>query len=209
MGSTPRPPVRVRRTLPEDVPGLVRLSSLAYTPLLGWWEDEFESHLRVFPEGQLLAEDPDEGEIVGLAASLVIRRDAFEPTADWYEITGEGFFTTHDPQGETLYGAGVLVAEDARGRGVGSALYAAREELLRGLGLERILAGARISGYHEVAEELTAWEYVDEVVRGLRDDPTLSFQLSHGFQVLQVIPAYLPQDRESLGYAAEIEWRPG
>lgn len=210
-GDPPPSPVRVRRTEEEDIPALVRLSALSYSPLLGWWEEEFRSHLRVFPEGQLVAEVEDgegDGEIVGLAASLILRREAFEPAVDWYEITGDGLFTTHDPRGETLYGAGVLVAEGARGQGVGSALYDAREALLRKLGLQRILAGARISGYHEVSDRLTAWEYVHEVVEGRRTDPTLSFQLARGFRVLQVVPGYLPEDRESVGYAAEVEWRP-
>ena len=37
-------------------------------------------------------------------------------------------------------------------------------------------------------------------------DPTLSFQLKEGFHVLAVVPHYLSDDPESLGYAAVIEW---
>ena len=37
-------------------------------------------------------------------------------------------------------------------------------------------------------------------------DPTLSFQLSEGFQVLAVVSGYLRNDAESQGHAAIIEW---
>lgn len=49
-------------------------------------------------------------------------------------------------------------------------------------------------------------EYVTEVVGGVRHDPTLSFQLQEGFHVLAVVPHYLSDGPESLGYAAVIEW---
>ena len=49
-------------------------------------------------------------------------------------------------------------------------------------------------------------EYVVEVVEGVEHDPTLSFQLKEGFHVLAVVPHYLSDDPESLGYAAVIEW---
>src|SRR5262249_10234802 len=38
------------------------------------------------------------------------------------------------------------------------------------------------------------------------DDQTLSFQLHEGFHVLAVVPHYLSDDPDSLGYAALIEW---
>jgi hypothetical protein len=46
----------------------------------------------------------------------------------------------------------------------------------------RIRAGARIPGYGVVADRMSPEVYVEEVVRGLRKDPTLSFQLAQGFQ---------------------------
>jgi hypothetical protein len=47
---------------------------------------------------------------------------------------------------------------------------------------------------------------VVDVVEGLEYDATLSFQLKEGFHVLAVVPHYLTDDPESLGYAAVIEW---
>ena len=42
--------------------------------------------------------------------------------------------------------------------------------------------------------------------RVLLRDPTLSFQLREGFDVLAVVDSYLRNDPESLGHAAVIEW---
>ena len=43
-------------------------------------------------------------------------------------------------------------------------------------------------------------------VQGQEHDPTLSFQLNEGFHVVAVVPHYITDDPESLGYAAVIEW---
>jgi len=91
-------------------------------------------------------------------------------------------------------------------RGIGKKLYAARRELVRRLGLRRSRAGARLRGYHRRAAKMSPEEYVAAVVRGELRDPTLSFQLREGFEVLAVVNSYLRNDPESLGYAAIIEW---
>jgi hypothetical protein len=63
-----------------------------------------------------------------------------------------------------------------------------------------LLTGGRISGYAEVADEMTPKEYVADVVAGKRRDPALTFQLKNGLVVLDVVPDYL-QDTESRGFA--------
>jgi predicted amidohydrolase len=52
---------------------------------------------------------------------------------------------------------------------------------------------------------MTPQEYVAEVVRGKRKDPTLSFQLGNGLIVLDVVPQYL-EDVESRCFATLLEW---
>jgi hypothetical protein len=99
-----------------------------------------------------------------------------------------------------------MVAPALQGPGIGTRLYEARRALVRRLGLRRIRAGARLRGYHRVADRMTPEEYVRAVERGELYDPTLSFQLKRGFRVLAVVGGYLRHDPESLGYAAVIEW---
>jgi GNAT superfamily N-acetyltransferase len=197
--------VVVRTTRPEDFPGIIELTQRVYPDAPPWTIEQLASHLRVFPEGQLVAVIA--GEVVGMAASLIVLWDDYEFDTTWRDFTANGMFTNHDPErGRTLYGAEIMVDPARQGSGVGSQLYDARRELARRLGLRRIRAGARLRGYHRVAAELSPQEYVKRVERGELTDPTLSFQLHRGFRVLTVVSGYLRHDPESLGYAAVIEW---
>ncbi len=200
--------VWVRQTRPEDIPALLRISRSIYGEDGSWKAPELHLHQEVFPEGQMVAVGTRSGRILGMVVSLVIAGERWPPGAPWREVTDRGRLGTHDPGGDTLYGAGVAVRRDTRGLGVGTALYEAREALLHRMGLRRIRAGARISGYRKVADHLSPEAYVEAVVRGERTDPTLSFQLARGFQVVSVVADYLRTDLASLGYAAIVEWHP-
>jgi GNAT superfamily N-acetyltransferase len=209
-GPPPDPELRVRLTRPEDIPAIITLSRQVYGPGGAWLTPELYAHQAAFPEGQLLIREGRGGPILGFAVTLIIDSSRFSLQASWDEITADGRLTTHEPRaGDTLYGAGIAVHPHARGRGIGRRLYGAREALTERLGLARIRAGARIPGYRQVSRIMDPFHYVHEVAEGIRRDPTLSFQLHMGFQVLGVALDYLPLDRESLGHAAVVEWTPG
>lgn len=199
--------VSIRQTRPEDSPNIIRLCEVTYPDAICWSPAQLASHLAVFPEGQFVAILRDGGAVVGMAASLIVLWDDYSITTSWRDFTDGGMFTNHDPgRGRTLYGAEIMVDPRCRRLGIGTALYAAREALVRRLGLLRIRAGARLRGYHRHADRLSPEEYVSQVVSGELDDPTLSFQLRRGFRVLGIAPSYLRHDPESLGFAAVIEW---
>lgn len=208
MPTRSRISVRVREAIRADIPALIELNRAAYPVLAGenvvWGEAHLLSHLRVFPRGQLVAEA--NGKILGAAASLIVTLGS-DPMRQhtWAGITDSGYFTNHDPQGDTLYGADVYVHPDSRGLGVGHALYESRRELCRRLNLRRILAGGRLWNYHEHAEKMSPQEYAQRVVSGEFRDLVLSFQLREGFQLRAVMPNYL-RDPKSLNYASLIEW---
>ncbi|KAA0252098.1 GNAT family N-acetyltransferase [Acidobacteria bacterium ACD] len=196
----------VRQTLPEDFPGIVELSKRVYPFGPPWSVEQLSSHHCVFPEGQFVAVAHGTAHVVGMAASLVVFWDDYDLTASWRDFTGAGLFTNHDPdRGRTLYGAEVMADPELRGRGIATLLYGARRRLVEERRLLRIRAGARLRGYHLHAD-LGPEEYAARVVRGELVDPTLTFQLHRGFHVLAIVPSYLRQDPESLGYAAVIEW---
>ena len=197
--------VLVRNTRPEDFPGITSLCKKVYPQAPPWGDNQLASHLAVFPEGQFVAEDL-EGHVLGMASSLIVLWDDYEIDLDWRDMTDGGMFTNHDPDGRTLYGAEIMVDPETRGRGVGKAIYGARRDLGRRLGLLRIRAGARLRDYHKVAPEMAATEYVRRVIRGDLVDRTLTFQLRRDFHVLAAVAGYLGGDPESLGHAAVIEW---
>lgn len=199
-------PIDIRATLATDSEGIIELCRAVYPASRPWTIDQLASHLTVFPEGQLVAALQREARIVGMAASLMIRWDEYDVEASWPDVTDRGRFTNHDPTGKTLYGAEIMVHPAFQRRGIGKQLYAARRQIARSMHLKRIRAGARLRGYHQYADQLSAEEYVIEVIRGSLHDPTLSFQLHEGFEVFGVVHGYLRNDPESHGYAALIEW---
>jgi len=203
----PRPsPVVIRPTEPRDAAGIIGLCRVVYPESLPWSDAQLASHLEVFPEGQLVAVTEPNERVVGMAASLIVCWDEYDPAATWRSFTGAGTFRNHDPMGRTLYGAEVMVHPEMQRRRIGRRLYAARRGIAQRSGLLRIRAGARLRGYHRHADRLGPEEYVLNILHGRLKDPTLSFQLREGFQVFGVVQGYLGRDPESLGYAALIEW---
>jgi len=199
--------VIVRNTAPQHFDRITELCRRVYPDTPAWNAEQLSSHLRVFPEGQFVAVFGPDETVVGMAASLIVDWDHYHMLDDWECFTADGMFTNHDPRnGHTLYGAEAIVDPTLQHHGIGDKLYRRRRELTEALKLRRIRAGSRLRGYHDFAGKLKPEQYVTEVVAELRYDPTLSFQLREGFHVLAVVPHYLNDDPESLGYAAVIEW---
>lgn len=200
--------ILIRQVQQEDMPRMIALNKKAFPQMaeenVVWSERQLQNHLKLFPAGQLVAEL--DGAIVGAVATLIVRAERDPYRAHTYAgITDGGYFHNHDPQGDTLYGADVYVDPDCQGRGIGAALYEARRRLCRDLNLRRILAGGRIAGYAELAEQLTPEEYIQQVVDGERRDSVLSFQLREGFVVRGILRNYIT-DPMSNNLASLIEW---
>jgi ribosomal protein S18 acetylase RimI-like enzyme len=199
--------VHVRNTERRDFAAIGDLCRRVYPETPPWTAEQLASHLRVFPEGQFVAVIGAEERIVGMNASLIVHWDDYQTLDCWQEFTANGMFTNHSPaHGHTLYGAEIIIDPTLQHHGIGGKLYTARRALAERLQLRRIRGGGRLRDYHTYASRMTASEYVVAVVHGVLSDRTLSFQLHEGFHVLAVVPHYLPDDPESLGFAAVIEW---
>jgi len=199
--------VSVRQTAPRDFAGITELCRRIYPDTPPWNTEQLSSHLRVFPEGQFVAVHGPDEQVAGMSASLIVDWEDYDMLDNWEQFTADGMFTNHDPQrGRTLYGAEVIVDPTLQHHGIGDKLYRARRNLTESHKLFRIRAGSRLRGYCHSAATEKPEDYVVAVVEGRQHDPTLSFQLNEGFHVLAVVPHYLSDDPESLGYAAVIEW---
>lgn len=202
------PDIIVRQTCPADFDAIIAMGGRVFPRAVPWTVEQLEKHLELFPQGQLVAVDRDVGVVVGMSASLIVTWDDYEVEQSWHDFTDDGWFTNHDPLGRTLYGAETMVHPDHRRRGVGTLLYDARRELVRTWRLARIRFGALLSGYEAHADGLSPEDYVEKVVAGEMRDPTISFQIRHGFRPIAVVTDYLPAGREprSRGNAVVMEW---
>ena len=169
-----------------------------------WTRKQFRAMLGRFAEGQLCIED--NGKVIAAALSLVVDYKRYGDFHTHEQITGNGYFTTHDPNGDSLYGVDVFVDPEYRGLRLGRRLYDARKELCRKLNLRRIIFGGRIPRYDKYADKMTPQQYIELVKAREVYDPVLSFQLSNDFHVRRVITGYLPEDTQSHAYAVISQW---
>ena len=123
----------------------------------------------------------------------------------WKEITANGMFANHNPNGDSLYGTDISTHPKYRHEGIGSMLYDERKRLVIKLKLRRMIAGGRLFNYSNYSNQMSAEDYAKKVVEGKLHDPVLSFEIANGFRFIKVISDYL-DDVRSLNYASFIEW---
>ncbi len=197
--------LRLRTLTEEDYPALALLMDQVYHDIGGAWPEEtIKTLIRIFPEGQLVIED--NGELVATALTIKVKYDRFSNPHRYEDLITDDKVQSHDKKGDALYGLDVFVDKEYRGYRLGRRLYEARKELCREENLRAILAGGRLPGYTNYADQMPVTEYIEQVEARAIYDPILSFQLSNGFDVKRLMKAYLPEDEDSHGYATLLEW---
>ncbi len=195
----------LRNLKQKDYTDIASIMNRVYAALGGVWpRTKFRAMLKAFPEGQICIED--NGKVIAAAFSVVVDYDKFGDDHTYDEITGDAYLTTHDPNGDVLYGVDVFVDPDYRDMRLGRRLYEARKELCRNLNLRVIVAGGRIPNYRDHAAEMTPQAYIEAVKCKEIYDPILTFQLANDFEVKRVLTGYLPEDKASKGHATLLEW---
>jgi predicted amidohydrolase/ribosomal protein S18 acetylase RimI-like enzyme len=169
-----------------------------------WSKARIDTLLEKFPEGQLCIEV--DGKVVACALAIVVDYTQIDDAHTYNEITGNYTFSTHDPEGNVMYGIEIFVHPEYRGLRLGRRLYDERKVLCERLNLKSIVAGGRLPNYHQFSNDLSPREYIDKVKLKEIYDPTLTFQLANDFHVNKVLKGYLPGDYESKEYATLLEW---
>src|ERR1044072_3810242 len=199
--------VIIRNIRVDDIDKILELQEVSFADMAAygmvWPAFYLRKHIHIFPQGQLCAEI--NGEIVASASSLVVTLKPQYSDHTWHDITGYGLFTTHNPKGDTLYGADISTHPKYQRKGIGTMLYNVRKNLVIRMNLRRIVIGGRLFNYYKHANNLSDIEYSRKVIEGEIEDPVLLFQLKNGFKFIKVLPNYL-YDRRSMNYSNFLEW---
>ncbi len=196
--------IHVRPLTMDDYDALVAMQAKCFPGMATWSREQLASQLQHFAEGQIAVEY--EGLVVASSSSLIVDFSHYSDWHNWKVIADSGFIRNHNPNGDTLYGIEIMVDPDFRGHKLSRRLYDARKELCRERNLARIIIAGRIPGYGQHADEMSAREYVEQVMSKALIDPVLTMQVANGFALKGLIPNYLPSDTSSRGYAAFLEW---
>jgi 4-aminobutyrate aminotransferase/(S)-3-amino-2-methylpropionate transaminase len=177
---------------PEFAPQMEALQVTCFPTLAD--EERFKSrhyvrHMEMFGDGQFVALDGDR--VVGATTTLLLHFDFEHVDHTFADIIQGGWLSSHEPEGEWLYGADVGVDPEYRGRGLSTALYAARQEVVWRLGLKGQVTAGMFPGYAAVRSSMTVAEYYRRVVAGDLWDPTLSVQMKAGFEPRGLLENYL------------------
>jgi 4-aminobutyrate aminotransferase/(S)-3-amino-2-methylpropionate transaminase len=177
---------------PEFAPQMEALQIACFPTLAD--EERFKSrhyvrHMELFSDGQFVALDGDR--VVGATTTLRLNFDFAHVDHTFADIIQGGWLTSHQPDGEWLYGADIGVHPDYRGRGLSTALYAVRQEVVWRLGLKGQVTAGMFPGYSRLRSSMSVQEYYRRVVSGELWDPTLSVQMKMGFKPLRLIENYL------------------
>ncbi|MEZ5409799.1 MAG: GNAT family N-acetyltransferase [Acidimicrobiales bacterium] len=164
--------------------------------------DEFAALARLFPEGNFAGFDGDR--IVALGIGIRRPFDFDDPIHRQADVAAD-LGAAHTADGAWYYGTTIGVLPAYRARGIGDELYQLRKGVCRELGLQGIVAGGMIPGYAGHRHALSAPAYIEAVVRGDLRDPTLTFQLNQGFEVVCPLPDYL-HNPEVGNWAVLIRW---
>ena len=144
-------------------------------------------HIELFPEGQFIILDGNKA----IGMSTTIRYHLAMNDHTFLEVSEGLWMTSHEPDGEWLYGMDVGVHPDYRGQGLARQIYRARQETCKILDLKGQMTVGMPNGYMDFMDKFTLDEYYDQILRGAIRDPTVSVQQRMGFELVRLIHNYL------------------
>lgn len=200
--------LELRRAEIADIPRIAALVRRVYQDMPPYTHGELRGQINNFPDGQFVAILDDK--MVGYCASSRLPEPVALSDHDWEEISGNGFGSRHDPAGDWLYGYEMCVDPKVRGTRIGKRLYEARRALAEEHELKGIVFAGRMPGLGRAIRSRkakTAQDYLEKVQTGKLRDPVIGFQIANGFEPQGVLAGYLPEDKQSKGYAAKMVWR--
>lgn len=205
MPQSQTPKLVVRQATLKDIEGISDLVERVYPEMPPYPKDMLRGQINNFPGGHFVAEL--DNQIVGYCATIRVSQEKALGKHTWHEITGGGYASTHEEDGEYLYGYEICVDSKLRRFRIGQRFYNERKKLCKYLRLKGIVFAGRIPNLSKKIEEAGSVERYVELVKTKKiRDSVLGFQLRNGFEVLGVLKGYLPTDKKSMGYAVHLVW---
>lgn len=206
--------LHVVATRPEHARALEELQRVVFPELAEgerFTAEQYLRHIEIFPEGQfavvatldageasdkmmderLLVDGEQDAYVVGMTSTLRYSIDSSHKHHTFDEMVDGGWFTPHEPDGPWMYGADVGTHPAFRRRGIARALYAARHEAVRQLGMKGQATVGMMNGYGVLADQMSPEEYYQGILAGEIIDPTVSTQMKIGFEPRGLIRDYL------------------
>jgi len=198
----------IRNYTEDDFDQLVQVQKEAFPPPfpeeLLWNTEQLTNHISLFQDGALCVEIG--GRIAGSITGLIVQLDNGDEDHSWTDITDNGYIRNHDPEGNTLYIVDICISPAYRKLGLGKWMMQSMYETVVQLGLERLLGGGRMPGYHLHSADLSIDQYVEKVLQGELRDSVVSFLLRCGRTPVRPVANYL-EDEESMNYGMLMEWK--
>jgi len=129
--------LQIRNATPADVKAILDLTERVYSGMPPYPLDMIRGQINHYPQGHFVAELGDK--IVGYSAAIRVPGAKALKPHNWKEITGGGYGTTHEADGDWLYGYEVCVDKDISGYRIGQRFYDARKKLAKYLRLRGIV----------------------------------------------------------------------
>jgi ribosomal protein S18 acetylase RimI-like enzyme len=195
--------IKIRKATIKDIPQILEVEKAAWEEEKAATREMFESRIKTFPEGTLVA--LIDKKIVGVIVTEIINYNSQDSALSWYEVTDNGFIAkTHNPKGDTLYGVDLSVHPSYQNKGIGKKLLANISKLAIQYNLKQGVLGSRIPNYNKFADKIKVEDYVkinnyQKNEKNIPPDPELSLYRKCGFRIIKIIPEYF-KDPESLNY---------
>jgi ribosomal protein S18 acetylase RimI-like enzyme len=195
----------LRHAVPQDAEQMEALQLICF-PTLAREElmtrEHFESHIRIFPEGQFVV--TDQHKVIASSSTLRMQFPPLQHTL--MEVTDDLWIThAHDPAGPWLYQMDIGVLPAYRGLKISTDLYNAQQALAKSLGMKGQVTVGMTIGYARYKHQYTIEEYCEKLRLHELTDPTVTPQRKAGFQWIGPIFNYV-EDPEAGNCSVLMVW---
>ncbi len=166
-----------------------------------WTEEIMLEQFKHCPELIYVVLDMETLNVAASTTMLCTTFDRAMSCSSWEDISGYRTLSTHDPDGDTIFGIDLTVAPQYQTLGLASKLIStAFLASVIGGHKKGALLGARVPAYQKHAAKRSIEEHVFGTGSNPKTrDPEIKLYMTEGFRPLRIIPNYM-DDEESLNY---------